>query len=345
MLLTVSFVSCKKKKPEDENQPPVDQFKNGLLVINEGLLQQNNASLSWVDLSDLSVNNQLFEQKTNRQLGDVANDAIRYGNKIYILVSVSSTVEVLDANSGKSLKQISMVYNNTSKQPRYATTSHGKVFISCFDGYVDVLDTTTLSIINRIPVGANPEEIVHNNQYIYVANSGGLSYPNVDSTVSIIDPIIETEIGKIVVGKNPTRLLFDNNNNLFVITQTGLNTINSQLVKVDIQTQTVATIYPQQVMQMTKMNNYFVLNILQGNHSTIQLFDPQSGSIVNSNFIDASLFSTYYGAQFDASKNKLYCFDAMSYVYSGYVREFDTNGNLIRNIKVGLNPSKLIIYE
>lgn len=343
--MLVLLVSCKKKELQEPDNTPVDFFSNGALVLNEGLFQQNNSSLSWINFSNNSVNNEVFEQKTNRQLGDTGNDIIQYGNKIYVLVNVSSTIEVLDASSGASLKQISMEEGGIAKQPRFAAKANGKIFVSCFDGFVDIIDTINLAVVHRIPVGANPDEIHAANNKLYVANSGGLNYPNVDSTLSIIDPLSWSETNRIVVGKNPTRVTSDAQGNIYVITQIGLNSLTNRLVKVNATTNQVDTIYNWNVMRMTKMNQFLVLNILQGNTSTIQLFDTQTGTITNSNFISGSLFNTYYGAQYNATTNQLYCFDAMNYVNSGYVRIFSSNGTAIKSIQVGLNPSKLLFYE
>lgn len=339
------LISCKKDKIE-ETPDPVDFFKNGVLVVNEGLFQQNNSTLSWVDFSTDAVNGQIFEQKTNRQLGDTGNDIGRYGGKIYLVVNVSSTIEVMDAKSGNSIKQINMI-GNVPKQPRFIEFANGKAFVSCFDGYVDVIDTVSLEVVQRIPVGANPDGIHLANNRLYVANSGGLSYPNVDSTLSVIDLSSLTEITKIVVGKNPVRVTSDANGDLYVITQTGLNTLNSQLVKVNHQTLTVDTVFNWHVNRIDRIGNNFMLYIYNNNTQTasIQLFNPQTESIINPNFIDANLFTTFYTAQYDAHRNQIYCFDAMSYVNAGYIRIFSSTGTHLKNIKVGLNPSKLLIYE
>lgn len=341
----IILVSCKKDKIEDLPTTPVDFFKNGVLVVNEGLFQQNNSTLSWVDFTTDEVNGQIFEQKANRQLGDTGNDIGRYGSKIYVVVNVSSTIEVLDAKSGNPVKQINMVNNGVPKQPRFVEFINGKVFVPCFDGYVDVIDTTSLEVVQRIPVGANPDGIHLANNKLYVANSGGLSYPDVDSTLSVIDPFSMTEISRIVVGKNPQRIISDNDGNIYVITQTGLNTLNSQLVKINHQTQEVETVYNWMVNRMERIGSNLLLYISSSGNSSIQLFDPQSGTITNPDFIDAGLFTTFYGAQYDASRNQIYCFDAMSYVNSGYIRIFSSNGTHLKNIQVGLNPSKLLIYE
>lgn len=345
LLSGIVLISCKKDKTKETPDIPVAFFKSGVLVINEGLFQQNNSTLSWIDFSTENINNSVFEQKTNRQLGDTGNDIGRYGGKIYVVVNVSSTIEVLDAKSGSPIKQINMTANGVPKQPRFIEFINGKGFVSCFDGYVDVIDTINLEVIQRIPVGSNPDGIHLINNKLYVANSGGLNYPNVDSTLSVIDPFSMTESDRIVVGKNPQRVISDADGDLYVITQTGLNTLNSQLVKVNHQTLSIDNIYPWQVNRMERMNNHLILYISSSGSSSIQLFDTQTGTIVNQNFIDASLFTTFYGAQYDASRNQIYCFDAMGYVNSGYIRVFSSGGTHLKNHQIGLNPSKLLIYE
>jgi hypothetical protein len=52
LILSAIVVSCKKKpvQPTEETTSPTT-LSNGILVLNEGLFQQNNASLSWIDFS------------------------------------------------------------------------------------------------------------------------------------------------------------------------------------------------------------------------------------------------------------------------------------------------------
>ena len=144
--LCLLLYSCGKN-----NEPPIEteSISNGALVLCEGLFQQNNAQLSFVSFNNNQIENNVFLNRNGRQLGDTGNDIKKYGNKIYIVVNVSSTIEVLDANTLSSIKQISMMNGNTAKQPRAIVFHGGLAFVSCFDGYVDVIDTTSLSINSR----------------------------------------------------------------------------------------------------------------------------------------------------------------------------------------------------
>src|SRR5690554_3687584 len=98
IIALIVLTSCKKDKTEPLTE---GGYSNGILVLNEGLFQLNNSTLSWVNLSTQDVTTDLFLSVNNRPLGDTGNDMLLYGGKIYITVTGSSTVEVIDRNTLK----------------------------------------------------------------------------------------------------------------------------------------------------------------------------------------------------------------------------------------------------
>lgn len=333
--------SCKKDKIEDPKT--VAELSNGILVLNEGLFQMNNSSLSWIDLNNLSVDNSFFENKVGRKLGDTGNDLKRYGNKIYVLVNVSSTLEVLDAKTGNSIKQISFVKGTQTKEPRSIAFFGSKAFVSCFDGFLDIIDTTTLTIEKRIPVGLNPDHIVASSSKIYVSNSGGLNSPIMDSTISIIDPITFLEEQKITVGKNPGSLVISNGN-LFVHQRGNFGSIPSLLKKINLSTNTVVETYTINPIAFEELNGY--LYIVHDDNGTIKFgkFDVFENSFVSTNLIDVSNIETLYGIHVEKANGHIYLFDAHGYTVSGEVLEYDENGVFIKKFTVGLNPNSILLF-
>lgn len=342
--LCLLLLACKKKIKEEPVSVPY-QLKNGILVLNEGLFNQNNATLGWFDLNAGTYNNQFFEEKTGRSLGDTGNDLKRYGGKIYVVVNVSSTLEILDAFTGKSLKQIPMIANGTPKQPRFVTFSGSKAYISCYDGYVDVLDTASLTINQRIQVGANPEGLVVSNGKLFVANSGGLNYPNVDSTVSVIDLGSHTELTRITVGKNPGDIAVDPSGDVYVISRGNYSTIPSRMHRINAQTNTKEQSFTFDASSITPFNNQFLISSSSGGQSQVALFDTQNESILQSNFLNTSNIETLYELYYHPSNSKIYCMDAKNYTVTGQIHIFSNTGTFERTLQVGLNPSKIIIYE
>lgn len=343
-LTVLVLFSCKK---EDGTPPPNAPalLQNGILVLNEGLFQHNNSGLSWVSMADNTINNEFFMQKTGRMLGDTGNDLKRYGSKIYVVVNVSSTIEVLDANTGNAIKQIEMLNGTESKQPRFIEFFNGKAFIVCFDGFVDVLDTTTLTIEKRIAVGTNPDGIVRSGNNLFVSNSGGLNPPIMDSTVSVIDGFSLTETKKIVVGLNSGALAVDDLGNVFVVTRGNYGSIPSRLVKIDASSLEMTVKYPFDASGIEPMNNKFLLSYYSSGQAHVALFNPVSGLIENPDFLNLNTVQTLYGVRYRAANNQIYVLDAMGYTTTGYVRQFNTSGSETTSFSVGLNPTALLFFD
>jgi len=337
--LLMVFYSCKKEQEETIDSPAI--LQNGILVLNEGLFQLNNSSLTWIDFGAGTSNDQFFTQKTGRLLGDTGNEMVRYGNKIYVIVNVSSTIEVLDAITGNSMQQISMQINGNAKQPRSIRFFGSKAFISCFDGFVDVMDTATFQIESRIPVGLNPDQMTISGQYLFVSNSGGLNAPVMDSTVSVIDLIAKTEIIKIVVGKNPGSIVSDDQGDVYVISRGNYSTIPSRMKKIDQNNFTVLESYDFDASKIASMNNRLL--ILTNNK--LMLFNAETDILINDNFINNSSITTLSNMYFRSSSQQIYLFDSKGYTNTGNILKYNINGDFLSQYHVGLNPNSILIYD
>ncbi len=342
LFIVFLVVSCKKDDPEIS--PVAETLDNGMIVLCEGLFQYNNSSVSWVDFENGAISNDLFVSKTGRQLGDTGNDMKQYGGKIYIVVNVSSTIEVMDASTFKPIQQISMIANGTAKQPRSLTFHGGKVYVTCYDGYVDVIDTTSLAVTQRIQVGSNPEGLSVSNNKLYVANSGGLNFPVPDSTISVIDLNTYAEIKKITIGMNPGGVITDSQGDVYAIVRGDYAGVPSRMVRIDTQNDILAETFSFDATGMYPMNNQFLISFYNYSNETssIGLFDPLTETLISPNYISTAGITTLYGMKYNAVKNTIFILDAMNYTNTGYVREYSASGVELTNYHVGLNPTKII---
>lgn len=344
LVLTVilCFTSCKKDKTEPASNT---SYTNGILILNEGLFQHNNSSLSWLDLTTNEVTPDVFLSINNRPLGDTGNDMLLYGNKIYIAVTGSSTVEVLDKNSLINKKQILFNHNGQSQEPRQLAAQNGKVFVTSFDGYVTVIDTSSLQITDRIKVGRNPEGICVSNSSLFVSNSGGLDFGNEDSTVFEIDLNTLTIIDTFVVGKNPGSLISDSYNNIYVILRKESGISTPDLVKINTVNQSITSLgIP--ATSFSKRDDYLYLSYYDysSGMSTVSVFDCLNQTIINADFTNNHNFTTLYGV-IPYKQNELICIDAMNYTNSGYLTFFNSSGQFTNKFNVGLNPNTILHYE
>lgn len=340
------FIACKKKNPVPETPAP-ETLEHGILVLNEGLFNQNNSTLCWINTNDNSVNLSFFEDKTNRGLGDTGNDMERYGNKLYIVVNVSSTLEIMDASTGKPIKQISMINNGVPKQPRSLAFHGSNVYVTCYDGFVDVIDTVSLTITQRIQVGSNPEGLAVSNGKLYVANSGGLNYPNVDSTVSVIDLTTHQELLKITVGNNPGGVCTDSEGDVYVISRGNYSNIPSRMHRINPVTNTKEATFSFDASGITRFNDNLLISYYDFNssQSAVGLFDAQTEQLIAPQFISTSNINTLYGIHYSPVTHTIYCSDASGFTNTGYLHLFNESGVFIRSYSTGLNPSKIVIYE
>ena len=333
----MAFCSCKKVDLPLSSK--VSSLKKGLLVLNEGLFNLNNASLSWIDLQTNAVETDFFVRKTGRFLGDTGNDLGTYGSKIYIVVNVSSTIEVLDALTGNSIKQISMLLDGKSKQPRNMVFYEGKVFISCFDGYVDVLDTSSLLIEKRIKVGSNPDNLTIVNDEIWIANSGGLKFPMYDSTISIIHPKSFKVVKELVVGKNPGGIS-QIGSHVIVHTRGDYGECKPQLHRIE------------PISRVIEKSQLTDVSYLQGVGDTLLCFSSNRISVLSiktltlekTSFISLNEVISFYGIQYLPMSKSYLVFDANGYTNLGYVYTYSETGQKIRKYNVGLNPSRAIEF-
>ncbi|NMA75217.1 MAG: YncE family protein [Bacteroidales bacterium] len=337
--------------PNDDT-PPEEMATAEFYVLNEGLFNLNNSTLFRYNFKSEQRDTQYFRRINKRGLGDTATDAAIYGSKIYIVVNVSSYVEVIDFLSGKSLKQIPFRQDNgSSRQPRQITFHKDKAYVCSFDGTVARIDTTDLAIEAVTKAGRNPDGICIQNNQIFVSNSGGLDADNqgVDHTVSVIDLQSFNEIKKIEVGPNPGKILPDSRGNVYVVTRGNqLEEGNYKLHKIDSDTHTVTRTYDYPILNFVIHNNfaYAYSYNYSTDESTYPLIDLISNQILADNFITQEEIQRPYAIAINPFSDNIYISDAANYQTEGDVYCFDQQGDLLYKIaNVGLNPNTLLFSD
>lgn len=311
------------------------------LVLNEGLFQRNNASLTRYEIDSNRAFTDFFEQQVGRRLGDTGSDLAQYGGKIYIVVNISSTIEVLDASTFVSLGAISLFNGTQPRQPRHIAFHGRYAFVSCYDGTIAVADTASLAVAQNIQVGSYPEGVAIQNGKLYVANSGGLNFPNYDSTISIIDLNTLTEIKRLTLRINPTAVAADRYGNVYVISNGNYSTVPLRLLKIDSQTDTIKKIYDFDAGRIAIHDSLAFI----ASNGGIKLLNIKNDSVLSENLIAPSNFQILYGISIDEARQELYCADAKTYVVNGEMKVFDFNGRFKRGFQTGLIPSKTVFVR
>ena len=223
LFLTLMLFGCQKPEEQqgDQNQlpetPTISQFPaHGAIVLNEGGWGNNEAELSVIDYSDMTVSNSFFSKKNGRGLGDVAQDVVVYGNKVYVAVWGSNSVEAIDRITGRSTR-----IDMDNRGPRYIACEGGKVYVTCYTpASVVRIDTASLQIdATCLLSGAQPEGLCIVGGTIYVVNSwkkDSAGNPIYDSTLSVVDKNSFSETQKVTIGLNPQKVKVVDNSYIVV---------------------------------------------------------------------------------------------------------------------------------
>ncbi|HIP37020.1 MAG TPA: hypothetical protein EYG85_09205 [Crocinitomix sp.] len=344
IVLFLTFTACKKDKPQPSTTEST--YTNGVLCMNEGLFQQNNASLSYYSLDSNKVISHIFQKINGRGLGDTANDMIEYtyNGKRYIAIAVdiSSQVEILTYENLKSVKQIPVFNGNMAREPRALQFYNDKLYSINFDGTVSVIDLTTYSIIQNISCGVNPDNAVIINNLMYIVNSGGLNYPVYDSTISVLNLNTLLVTDTVITAINCSQIVADAQNEIYVLSRGNYSNILPKLQRIDPITNQVIQEFNIETYEMTYFNDK--IYYFNDADSKIYTFNTTTES-VEGPLIDCSNYQNIYGIQIDEINQLIYTNDANGYVNSSTIRCYDMNGSFKYEFDTDLNTGKLIFMN
>ncbi len=329
-----------KKKPELPAVP--EKYETGIIVLNEGLFEQNNASLSFYD--GTTAYQQVFKSENGRGLGDTANDFKTYsfGGKEYIIIAVdvSSQVEIIERKTMKSVAQIPFFDGINAREPRQIEVYGTRAYVCNFDGTVGVIDLITKSVVDLIEVGANPDGLAIVNDRLYVSNSGGLHYPVYDSTMSVInlsslmvEETFETRI-------NCSQMIVDDQDEIYLVSRGNYGDIPPALLRIDPITNTVIETIEMPISSLAYDNNW--MYYFNGEEDAIYRYNTLTETNDASPFMDVSSYDTFAGFILDKANERFFCLDANGYVNSSTVTAYNMSGEILFEFQAGLIANDLI---
>ncbi len=342
ILIFIALTICACDDMDDKNpSTATDGQTDGLIVLCEGLFNMNNSSLFVTDGNSATYN--AFETVNGRKIGDTANSMIVYGNKIYIAGDISGTIEVVERQTLKSLGQIEMkTSTGTSREPRCLVGYDKYVYVCCYDNTLCRIDTATLSIDAEVQVGRNPDGICACDGKIFVSNSGGLSAPNYDSTVSVVDAASMTVQRTIDVGLNAGKMA-QTPLGIAVLVRGDYEEVEPYIAIIDSE-------------KLISRINISATNFCATNYGILcytYSYETKSAEFY-SVYSDGAIElwqpeiqpQTPYSLMFNTKNGDIFIGDAKDYTVSGDVLCFDSRGNHKYTVcNVGLNPNTIIVAQ
>lgn len=348
--------------PEDTGKPSVKGKVVGMYVLNEGNMISNKATLDYLDLSADGPTAQYMRNiypsrnpDDVKELGDVGNDVKIYGSKLWMVINCSNKVVVASVADCRRQGQIDI------PNCRFLAFHGGYAYVSSYVGPVDMsrdcplgsvykVDTTSLSVVGRVDVGYQPDEMAVLDGKLYVANSGGYRAPDYERTVSVIDLATFKEERKIDVDINLFRCKADKYGQLWVSSRGDTYDVPSRLY----------WLRKDQSGRMEKagsinhnVSDYCIvgdsLYFIAAEWSSIMMDNTISYGIVNvrthelvsqtlSSAPELAAVELPYGIIVNPYERDFYVMDAKNYLSSGELLHFKADGSFDWKVSTGDIP-------
>lgn len=350
----VSFTSCNE---EDNSEPHgINFYSNGAYIVNAGNMPSNiDGSLTYINYANNNAVQKAFSNANNGEsLGSTPNDGIVYGNKIYIVVDQSNTIEVLDKNTLKRVKQISttsLLGDKEGNEPRHIIAANGYVYFTTYGGYVASVDTTSFNLKEKYQVGSYPEGLtaVSNgyNLYIYVANS---DYGSGNGTISTIDLGNGGKVTTYTIkGINNPQKVFVSNSHIYVLDwgyyddswnqkDAGLKMITSETTSQNVVDCTLASLYN---------GTFYYINAAYGaGEVNYGKYDTSSAS--TSSWTPSEEVVSPCGIEVDPVTGDVFIlsyqmgeYGYADYNADGYVNQYSNVGTKLHQYNTGVGPTAI----
>lgn len=354
---TAVMTSC--DPAEDYPETYLQVYSTGAYVVNAGNMGSNiESSLTAIDYASSTATQNVFKTANGRILGNTANDGIVYGNKIYLAVDQSNTIEVIDKKTKKSIKQIKttdLLGNAEGVEPRHIIADGGKVYFTTYGGYVAAVDTTSFALQKKWQVGSYPEGLVIGNGNLYVANSNYAAGGGNISCINLSNDKVETK--NIEGVNNPTGiyyasgLLYVLDNQYYDASwnaygENSLRTVNFAEGK----SQKVADgnyavcVTPGATTRMQAAHPYFyVLNAPFGGTPSVSVLaagstQPQAMTLSEMPVSPCGIFADPLNGHIFVLSNRLGDNGYANYSDNGYVVEYDSAGQKLHEYETGVGP-------
>jgi len=346
LALGLSFTSCSDDDDDDliDDGTTVNLPKARVFILNQGNMGSNNAGITfYAPNKDADQIDDIYQTQNKKGLGDVGQCMIEYNN--YIYVTVYNSKLLLKLNSA-GVEQARISFSEEDGGPRSLAAEDGKLYVTLLSGKVARINASDLKIEEYVNVGMNPEEIIEEDGYLYVVNSGW----GKDSTLSVINRKDFKVTKTIEVAKNPTKIL-ESEDQIFVLAYG--ETFNYPVQKIDIINEKATTIAHATNMCEYEGTIYMVYS--ETNWETYITTNKFFSYNVKTGVLNEESFMTDMPAELSSKsvymmsvndENGDLYIGISDYVTNGDVYRFNRNGKFIEKFESGgISPYMAVFFN
>ena len=328
-ILILTLIGCRKEEIGPQPVIPIEPLLYyNVLVGCEGNFGSSNGSVTAYDRVNNQVSNNYFEQINNFVLGDVVQYIEEIDGEIYIVVNNSGKIEIVDSADFSSNATITGL--NSPREIKKVSSDFAYV-TDLFSNSIQVLNLQNKTISSSIAVSGWTESIIVRDTIAYVACPGSnLIYQLNVNNHELID--------SLVVGDSPMNMLFDKNDQLWVLCAGSWGANNGSLERIEI-----ANFSLQETISLNSSPSKLCADA-NGDH----LFWIDGGvkkmNVDQSGIISEEVPSNgkyFYSLAVHAQSGEIFIADAVDFVQSGWLFRYNNTGVLLDSVNTGINPQAL----
>ncbi|MDE6370965.1 MAG: hypothetical protein K2K92_05705 [Duncaniella sp.] len=358
---TMTVVSC-SPDPDPEIGPFDELPSSKMYILNQGLWNQNNATVSLYSPADVNepVVSEFFKRQNGREVGELAQDLIRHGDLMYMAVTGSNYVACLNSEC-VNLRTVSFAGESSLQGGVRCLAAYGNdLFATCYGGYLVKIDASYMTLNNIHSVGHNLEGIAAYDGKLYIADAyeirpndkGGNDYVYLDD-LYVVDANTLQNIDVIKVAVNPNRVISTEEGKIFVISWGNYADKGYQCQMIDAahgnKVTDIAVASDMCVgngkLYLLYSTTDWATNVTTNNWMS---YDIASGTLSETSFLKdapAALANSHiYMMTVEPVSGDIYI-GTTDYTTEGDIYRFDKNGNLIKKFACGgLNPWRAVFF-
>lgn len=373
MIALLALASCSDDNevtmPADYTEVPEAAIKSsdysGLYVLDEGNMGSNKCTLDYMRFSDGVFARNIYPERNPSQaleLGDSGNDILISGNRMYLCISGSNKLEVLDARTAERIGQVDI------PNCRYVETAGGNIYVTSYTGGYTIdttqqfgavyrIDPNTLTVTGKLPVTYWPEEMAAVDGKLYVATSGTAvegDYP--DNNVLQIDLASFTIEREIPVGTNLHHIEADTFGHLWV---SGRGDYGARPSRLYCLSKTAGEYSLDKTIEaacsdFTVCGSTIYFYAAEWNYATssntitYSKADAATAALLPGSYIassEQSKIDTPYAILANPQNSEIYLTDARNYVSSGSLHCIGTDGMIRWSVTTGDIPGHLALLK
>lgn len=304
-------------------------------ILSEGGFSAGTSKLSLLEVQTNTFTQSIFSPGN---LGLVPDGLIMYNKDVYV------TEQGNYGGAGKiyRLDSTGMVINSSEvgTNPYSLTISNNKIYLSNGPvGTASVIKLDDFSFVKDIQVGAYPQEVASNNDYVFVANNSAWGGDS-DSTVSVIDSHTDEIVSTITVKLNPSSLSLINDNYLLIGCPGD---------------ETSGVIYKVALDTFSKVDSFYIptygfgSSIAYDGTNEIIYFKGSTNDIIQLDFttglseraVNTEAAAFVYGYNYDEVSETHFVLDAKDFASNGSVLVYNSEGELINTHETSIAPKRV----